>query len=124
MQGSSQRVGMPGSAGAWLKADTLSANPGRSRCINDRVVPDRACKRIRRSTLCRDRIRRSDFHAGPPIHLQPLNSLIVPTKGRGAGICSALTQRDYARNGHLPQSTGSPQLQHLGGSTSESWTPS
>ena len=65
---------MPGSASAWLKADARGTYPGRGRCIDDWVVPDRACERIRRSTPCLDRTRSSDFHVDLPIQL--LDSLI------------------------------------------------
>jgi hypothetical protein len=106
MQGLSQGVGVPSCASAWLEADTCGADSGWSRGVDDRVVPDRACKGIRGSTLGRDRIRSSDFHVGLPVHIQPLNSLIVPSRVRGAGICSASHEETMQGMGALRKAPG------------------
>jgi hypothetical protein len=53
MKGLSERMGMPCRAGAGIETDTHCPDAGGLRRLDDRVLPDGACKPIRVNGFCR-----------------------------------------------------------------------
>src|SRR5262249_40456278 len=64
VQGLAERVGVPGGARLRLEPDDGAADARWRRCLDDRLLPDRAGERVGRTTARGQRAQRFDVHCG------------------------------------------------------------